>query len=180
MIGTTDPLVELVLTVPEPYGGLLAYNTRCRTTIGVLIQLITEAERFVIIAAPFIQSAYGLSTGVIADALSSALRRGVDIDVMSTSKGLQAIDREQLMHAAKGRLRFFQPVPHRDDEQQLGSHAKFCIADGERAYVGSANLTYHGLSGQVEMGLLIRGSVAHQIKDFWDYAVEVGLYILSS
>ena len=179
MIGTTDPPVELVLTVPEPYSGSIAYKARCRTTIGVLIQLITEAERFVIIAAPFIQAAYGLSTRVIIDALSSALCRGVDIDVLSTSKGLQAIDRDKLMHAAKGRLRFFQPVPHREDEQQLGSHAKFCISDGERAYVGSANLTCHGLSGQVEMGVLIRGSVAHQIKDFWDYAVEVGLYIPS-
>lgn len=179
MTDKTDPPVELVLTVPEPYGGLLAYNTRCRTTIGVLIQLITEAERLIIIAAPFIQAGYGLSSGIIADALSSALRRGVDIDIMSTGKGLQAVDREQLMYAAKGRLRFFQPVPHREDEQQLGSHAKFCIADGERSYVGSANLTYHGLSGQVEMGVLIRGSVARQIQDFWDYAVEVGLYIPS-
>jgi phosphatidylserine/phosphatidylglycerophosphate/cardiolipin synthase-like enzyme len=51
------------------------------------------------------------------------------------------------------------------------------VADNELAYVGSANLTGRGLSGQVEMGVLIRGAVARQIEQFWDYAVEIGLFV---
>lgn len=35
-----------------------------------------------------------------------------------------------------------------------------------------------GLTSQVEMGVLIRGAIARQIEDFWDYAVEIGLFLL--
>ena len=81
------------------------------------------------------------------------------------------------MHDVRGQLRFFQPAAHLLDDQQLGSHAKFCVSDDKSAYVGSANLTGRGLTGQVEMGILVRGSVARQIEGFWDYAVELGLFI---
>lgn len=144
---------------------------------GVLTRLIAGAERHVIITAPFIQSGYGLSSGVLADASRSALRRGVDLDVLSTGHSLQTLDRRHLERDACGRLRFFQAATHLADDQQLGSHAKFCVADGDLAYVGSANLTGPGLSGQVEMGVLIRGFVARQIEQFWDYAIEVGLFV---
>jgi phosphatidylserine/phosphatidylglycerophosphate/cardiolipin synthase-like enzyme len=156
----------------------MAYRTRCRTTVGVLTQLLAEAERHVIIASPFMQPGYGLSAGALADALRSALKRGVDVDVLSTDQSLQTIDRANLMHDARGKIRFFQADLHQLDDQRLGSHAKFCIADGELAYVGSANLTGRGLAGQVEMGVLIRGPVAHQIKEFWDYGLECGLFLL--
>ncbi len=178
MIDGTEPTIELVLTAPEPFGTLLAYDVRCRTTIGVLTQLIAEAEQHVIITAPFMQSGYGLSSGALADALRSALRRGVDFDIMSTGQSLQTIERVGLLEDARGRLRFFQAAAHIADDQQLGSHAKFCVADGEVAYVGSANLTGRGLTGQLEMGVLIRGPVARQIRHFWDYAVELGFFVL--
>jgi phosphatidylserine/phosphatidylglycerophosphate/cardiolipin synthase-like enzyme len=172
-----EPPAELVVTIPEPFAALLAYRTRCRTTIGVLTQLIAQAERHVIISAPFMQSGYGLSSGVLADALRSALQRGVDIDVLSTEQSLKTIDQAHLAQNARGWLRYFHAAAHLVDDQQLGSHAKFCLADGELAYVGSANLTGRGLSGQVEMGVLIRGPVARQIEEFWDYAVELGLFV---
>lgn len=174
-----EPSVELVITASEPFNASLAYKTRCRTTIGVLTQLITESERHVIIAAPFIQPGYGIASGTLAVALQSALSRGVDVDVLSTGHGLQAIDQAYLMQYARGKLRLFLPAANLADDQQLGSHAKFCVADGKLAYVGSANLTGRGLSGQIEMGVLIRGTVANQIKLFWDHAVELGLFVLA-
>lgn len=146
--------------------------------MGVLSQLISEAQRHVIIAAPFMQTGHGISSGILADALRSTLRRGVNVDVLSTGQSLQTIDRTQLMVDARGRLRFFQAAAHLADDQQLGSHAKFCVADDELAYVGSANLTGRGLTGQVEMGVLVRGSIARQIIQFWHYAVELGLFVL--
>jgi len=173
-----EPSVELVVTIPEPYTELLAYRARCRTTIGVLTQLVAQAERHVIIATPYMQSGYGLSSGVLADAMRSALQRGVDIDVLRTGQSLRTVDQARLVENVRGQLRFFHAAAHRADDQQLGSHAKFCLADGELAYVGSANLTGRGLLGQVEMGLLIRGPVVRQIEEFWDFAVELGLFVL--
>jgi phosphatidylserine/phosphatidylglycerophosphate/cardiolipin synthase-like enzyme len=169
---------ELVITAPEPYGSLLAYQTRCRTTLGVLSQLLVQADHRVIITAPFIQPGHGLANGALADAVQSALRRGVNVDVLSTGLSLQAIDRGRLLQYASGKLQLFQPSTNLSDERKLGSHAKFCVADGESAYVGSANLTNPGLFGQLEMGVLIHGELARQIEGFWDYIVEQGLLIL--
>lgn len=169
--------IELVVTVPESLGPTLLYQLRCRTTVGALTQILVEAECHVVIAAPFMQTGYGLSAGALFDALRAALNRGVNIDILSTGRGLQSIDREFLSSGARGRLRFFQPTAHLVDEQQLGSHAKFCVGDGRLAYVGSANLTGKGLSGQFEIGVLVAGPIARQIAWFWDDSVTNGLFV---
>lgn len=172
-----DNIVELVMTVPEPHGALLAYKAQCRTTIGVLVQLFAQAKHRVIIGTPFIQTSQELADGVIADAIRSAMRHGVSVDILSTDQSLQAIERDRLLRDTGGKLQLFRPSANLINRQRLGSHAKFCVADGESAYVGSANLTGPGLSGQLELGLLVHGEIARQIEQFWDYAVETGLFV---
>jgi len=173
----TEPPVELVITAPEPYGLALAYTMRCRTTLGVLTMLMAQAKRNVVIAAPFLQVGHGLSDGPLAIALRAALQRGVNVDVVSTKQGLLTLDTLYSQQSTLGKLRLYQHQTNMEDEQRLGSHAKFCIADGEQAYVGSANLTGPGLSEHFEMGLLVRGKVAQQIEDFWVHAVQIGLFL---
>jgi phosphatidylserine/phosphatidylglycerophosphate/cardiolipin synthase-like enzyme len=177
MPSDTDSLVQLVITAPEPYGAALAHRMRCRMTLGVLTQLLAQAKRYVVIAAPFMQAGYGLSGGALADALKAALQRGVNVDIVGTGKGLQTLDLVSLQQNAQGNLRLFQPKENITDEARLGSHAKFCIADNEKAYVGSANLTGPGLSKHLEMGLLVQGEVARQIEDFWRYCLEIELFV---
>src|SRR5512136_2264985 len=123
MLNDPNPLVQLVITAPEPYGAALAHRMRCRMTLGVLTQLLAQAKRYVVIAAPFMQAGYGLSEGVLADALRSALRRGVSVDVVSTGQSLQTLDVAWLRQDAQGRLQLFQPKANMTDEQRLGSHA---------------------------------------------------------
>jgi hypothetical protein len=101
----------------------------------------------------------------------------VNADIVSTGQGLQTLDTAWLSEGAQGRLRLFRPHSNVENEERLGSHAKFCIADGEGAYVGSANLTGPGLSGHLEMGLLVYGRMAQQINQFWLYCIEMGLFI---
>lgn len=180
MTHETRDLVELVMTVPEPHGALLAYQTRCRTTLGVLVQLLAQAKRRVIIGAPFIQSNQTLVYGVIADAVQSAMLHGVRVDILSTGPSLEAVERDRQLQETPGRLQLYRPSAKLTNEQKLGSHAKFCVADGDSAYVGSANLTGPGLLGQLELGLLVHGEIALQIEQFWDYAVEIGLFVCMS
>ena len=78
---------------------------------------------------------------------------------------------------ARGLFRSFQPQANILDENFIGSHAKFCVADGRAGYIGSANLTGRGLSGQVEMGVLVRGEVAAQIEEFCDYCISIELFV---
>jgi|SRR5579862_5218252 len=168
---------ELVLTAPDPFGPTLAYRVRCRSTLGVLTELILDARSHIIIAAPFMQPGHGLSAGPLTDALRSALRRRVDVDVLGTASGLDTIDRARLSDGSAGQLRFFKPAIHIADDRKLGSHAKFCSADAQKAYVGSANLTAPGLTGQLELGVLISGTVARQIEEFWNYCIELGILV---
>ena len=76
------------------------------------------------------------------------------------------------MQAHAANVRLFLPSFSQFDASQLGSHAKFCIRDGEQAYVGSANLTGPGLHQHFEMGVLLTGPVAAAMQDFWNYAVR--------
>jgi len=177
MTSDTTPNTEFVITVPELYGSELAYRARARSTLGVLTQLIAQAKRNLVIAAPFIQSGEGVDTGPLADALRAALQRGVNIDVVSTGGGLQAVDARQLRRTARGQLRLFQPRANIDDDRRLGSHAKFCLADDCHAYIGSANLTGPGLSTNLEMGMLVHGELARQVSEFWRYLHEVGFFV---
>lgn len=118
-----------------------------------------------------------MGSGSIADAAQAALGRGVNVDVLSTRHSLDNPDWTGLMQQACGSLHLFCPAANIADEERLGSHAKFCVADGQTAYIGSANLTGPGLSEHFEMGLLVHGSVAKQIEAIWEYSVETGLFM---
>ena len=172
-----DPQVEFVITAPEPYGAKLAYKARARMTLGVLTQLMSQAQQSLVIAAPFLQPSEILDRGPLAEALHSALQRGVVVDVVSTGSSFRSLGISDLLVIGHGQLRFFQPLANVEDERRLGSHAKFCIADGKDAYIGSANLTGAGMSGNLEMGLLVHGELAHQVEQFWKYLLEAGFFV---
>lgn len=171
------PTVEFVITAPEPYGAELAVRTRARMTLGVLTQLIAQADHYLIIAAPFIQRGARLYSETLGTALKAALHRGVNVDVVSTGSGLQALDVTSLWGVTRGHIRLFQPKANVLDERELGFHAKFCLADGLHAYIGSANLTGGGLYGNLEMGLLVHGELVQQVEQFWRYLLEIGFLI---
>ena len=170
-------IAEFVITAPEPYGAELAYRTRARLTLGTLTQLIAQTRHSLVISAPFIQPNSSFVNGPLADALRGALQRRVNVDIVSTGSSLEALDTEALQHLAHGRLRFFRPRPNVEDEGQLGSHAKFCIADKQHAYIGSANLTTPGLVGNLEMGVLVHGELALQIAEFWEFLLQTGFFV---
>lgn len=172
-----DELIEFVITVPEPFGAELAYKTRTRTTLGVLTQLIACAQGELVLAAPFIQAERSLIAGPLADALQAALRRGVRTNIVSTNQGLQSLKQVNWLMDTTPNLRFFQPETNIERESQLGSHAKFCIADKAAAYVGSANLTGPGLAEHLEMGFLVHGKYAEQIADLWRFLVDKGFWV---
>jgi phosphatidylserine/phosphatidylglycerophosphate/cardiolipin synthase-like enzyme len=169
--------IEFVITAPEPYGAELAYITHSRLTLGALTQLVAQARTTLVVASPFLQPNSVLDRGPLADALRSALRRGVAVDILSTGTSLQVLAITDLQTITGGRLRFFRPRANVDDERQLGSHAKFCVADNQHAYVGSANLTAPGLKGNLEIGFLVHGELAVRIAEFWEYLLQIGFLV---
>lgn len=161
-----DRQVEVVVTVPEPFAAELTARFGLRTTLGVLTELLASAERHVIVGSPFIQGDEGLQAGPLGTALAAALKRGVRVDLISTGVSLAGLDLGSLKALAGPRLRTYQPRRNVDDPRALGSHAKFCLADGHHGYVGSANLTQKGITGHLEMGVLLHGASAGQVWRF--------------
>lgn len=176
MTGPGVDIAELVITAPEPHAAALAYATRCRSTFGVLVQLFADAKRHMVIASPFMQAATISGTGALAAAVRGALQRGVSLDILSTQQNLDDAQLRQIAEADTAHVRLFLPSFPQFDASQLGSHAKFCIRDGEQAYVGSANLTGPGLHQHFEMGLLVSGPVAAAMQDFWNFAIKHSLF----
>lgn len=168
--------VELVITAPEPYAAPLAIRVRARMTLGVLTQLIALTEKRVLLAVPFIQDGDFVGAPIYL-ALQCALERGVDVDIISTLAGIQVVQKRELGSSAKGRLRYFRPQANIDNERRIGTHAKVCVCDGTQAYVGSANLTMPGLNENLEMGLLVKGEVAHQILEYWEILTAQGILV---
>jgi phosphatidylserine/phosphatidylglycerophosphate/cardiolipin synthase-like enzyme len=166
---------QLVITAPAPHAEALAYATRCRSTIGVLVQLVAEAEKHVAIAAPYIQSEL-FESGAFNDAVRSAVDRKVAISLLSTKDTLARMEIKQLIDQFGPALTVYFPAFPEFETSQLGSHAKFCISDDSGAYIGSANLTTPGLTKHFELGVLVRGQAAKQMKSFWDFAVRFKLF----
>lgn len=146
-------------------------------TVGVLTQLIAQARHELVIAAPFLQRDQGLSRPPLSDALDAALSRHVHIHIASTAASLQSLKVGSNADEYRGQIHLYQPQANIDDPEQLGSHAKFCIADSEHAYIGSANLTEPGLGRHLELGVLIQGPVAQQVQAFWNYLLQIGVFV---
>ncbi|MBE2184475.1 MAG: hypothetical protein IAE89_13685 [Anaerolineae bacterium] len=168
---------ELVLTIPTSYDADLTYWMRARITVSVLTLLIAEAKQEVIIATPYIQRDEGLSKEPLSDALSSALQRGVQVHIASTGESLHQLNIDKNLKKYRSQLHFYQPRAHVQDPNRLGSHAKFWLSDDQQAYVGSANLTGPGLTQHLELGILVKGTVAQQIYRVWKHLQEIDFFV---
>lgn len=159
--------VELVLTLPQSLGPEMAYLAHARTTLGALTQVVAQTQHELVMAAPYIKGDV-FGKGVLQIALQNAVeKRDVQLSIVTTGESLDSFTDIDWIKANRGRVRFFRPKTNVDIEQHLGSHAKFCIADGQIAYIGSANLTFLGLHQHLEMGVLLHGELAKQVSDFW-------------
>jgi len=110
-------------------------------------------------------------------ALRGALERGVRIDLISTHQSLHGMDLRTVRAAGLGRLQVFQPRANQEVQGVLGSHAKFYVADGKSAYLGSANLTFLGLNQHLELGLLLQDDIAREIMNLWHELRTIGFFV---
>jgi len=166
--GWSDVLKEpqIVITSPGPQAERLAHNVRARTTLGALVTLIAQSQKHLIIAKEPLDGA-----------LREALRRGVGVEIASTKEGLDNLNRTELFNIAKNYVRFFRVADDYPNVSTIGFHAKFCVADGQSAYVGSANLTRPGIEQHFEMGVLVFDQPAAQVVNIWRYLVEKGFFV---
>jgi phosphatidylserine/phosphatidylglycerophosphate/cardiolipin synthase-like enzyme len=158
-IAATQPIIEVAWTYPG--------NTRpgVRTTGGVAREVVTESKRSLLLVGYSVTvdpALTGLAAQTI-DAIARAAERGVIV----TAVLHRDVNRHALLQAWRPGIRppsiFQWPDSDRDDKAAV--HAKLLIADRNDGLITSANLTYHGLEGNLEMGLRVKGQPAAEIHD---------------
>lgn len=108
---------EFVITAPLIYGAELACKARARMTLGALIQLIAQSKQYIVIAAPFIQRTDNLRNEPLINAMVGALKRGVQVNVVSTGSGLDAFNVGAIRN---GNMHYFQPKANIENDKQIG------------------------------------------------------------
>lgn len=128
-----------------------------------LLDLIQQAESELVILNPFFsEKGYDQVGAPICDATS----RGVDVTIITKSLtygGSTQNERviRQLFQddgTVPENLTLYEYVLDEDpdDDHPATIHAKLTIADGDQAYLGTANMTHRGLVENLELGIIFR------------------------
>lgn len=161
-VGTIPELLRRNVVVPE-----------LRQTAGVLLEIIDHARRELWLTAPFVERG---GIAFLKEALLGALERGVLVRFVvrrGTLEGGGLSEFMQLIGAVDG-LRVIEVAT---PASELGSHAKVCLADDEVCYIGSANLTSHGLGRHLELGARLQGPDVAIIRAALEAIVHLGTQV---
>ena len=159
--------IELVLTAPD------SFRVKALRTKETLRKLIEEAEKSLTITG------YAVSE-YFSDVLDMIIRKsqqGVYIRLYINDMEKQKPSLERLLAY---RSRFLQLYEYQKQEEDIMAalHAKIIVSDARRSLVSSANLSYHGMQGNIEMGFLIDSSdKAKQIEQILKEMVRMKIFI---
>jgi phosphatidylserine/phosphatidylglycerophosphate/cardiolipin synthase-like enzyme len=136
-----------------------------RMTAETMIGLIVGARTHLRIFSPFLDAA---GMDVLTVALVAATRRGVRTAIGYASGGsrrevIAAVEEAIGKSGNQRNLRAVGIESHRPFP-----HLKLIAADGERAYIGSANLTWPALTSNAEVGALVEGEPVSALERWFD------------
>ena len=145
--------VSLVVTAPP------SFTINARTTMNVVQSMINDAERNILITG------YSLSSyfSDLVDTIVQKSQRGVFVKFFVNDIDKQLGFDKILRY--KGRfLKIYNFHPSEDEMAAL--RAKVISVDQKQTLITSANLSYHGQQGNIELGTLIESKqIAKQIDD---------------
>lgn len=145
--------VSLVVTAPP------SFSIHARTTMNVVQSMINGAERNILITG------YSLSSyfSELVDTIIQKSQRGVFVKFFVNDLDKQP-DFDKVLRY-KGRfLKVYNY--HQDEDKMAALHAKVISVDQRQTLITSANLSYHGQQGNIELGTLIESKqIARQIED---------------
>ena len=159
VVGSAQTAVEVAWTYPG------ISRPGLRTTGGVAREIVTQCKQSLLLvgyAVTLDPALTGLAAQTI-EAIAKAAERGVVV----TAVLHKDVNRQALLQAWRPSVRrpsIFRWIDSERDEM-AAIHAKLLIADRFDGLVTSANLTYHGLQGNLEMGLRVKGRPAAEIHD---------------
>lgn len=151
---------ELVATLPPETPGI------ARPTERVVQEMIDGA------AIEIILLGYELTDPNLIELLAAAAGRGAGV-IMICDRGRGAAQR--VLESWPSRTpppRLFQDRQRADGAPYASMHAKCLLIDGKDLLVTSANFTFHGLRGNIEIGVRLSGTPAAEARKIFSHLVE--------
>ncbi|WP_368115315.1 phospholipase D-like domain-containing protein [Bifidobacterium adolescentis] len=145
--------VSLVVTAPP------SFRINAKPTMTVVRSMIEESKRNILITGYSLSSYFSELTDTIID----KSQRGVFVKFFINNVEKQP-DADKLLRY-KGR--FLQIYDYSNDEDKMAAlHAKVISVDMKQTLITSANLSYHGQQGNIELGALIESeNTAKQLDE---------------
>lgn len=139
--------IELVLTAPD------SFKVKALRTRETFWKLIEEAEKSLTITGYAVSEYFS----EVLDEIIRKSQRGVYVRLYINDMEKQKPSLERLLAY---RSRFLQVYEYQkqEEDKMAALHAKIIVSDAKRSLVSSANLSYHGMQGNIEMGFLIESS----------------------
>lgn len=147
--------VSIVVTAPP------SFAINARTTMSVVQSMISGAERNIIITGYSLSSYFSDLVGIIIDKSQHGVFVKFFVNDIDKQQGFDKLLRY------KGRFLNMYNYKQSDDKMSA-LHAKVLSVDGYSTLITSANLSYHGQQGNIELGTKIDSkTVAKQIDDIF-------------
>ena len=157
--------VSVVVTAPP------SFAINARTTMSVVQSMITNANSSILITG------YSLSTyfSELVDTIINKSQRGVFVKFFVNDLDKQCQKFEKILRY-KGRfLKVYNYC--KEDDKMAALHAKVISVDQKQTLVTSANLSYHGQQGNIELGTLIESkSIAKQIDAIFTKLIFANIF----
>jgi len=166
------PEIELVWTGPSAGGPLVRPTAE---VVEEMIRSVRESGEVLLVGYSLTAEDGSMMRGVV-DLLGAASKRRAAITIILHRDDGQ-MNRRNLMKAwdvfaKKPRVLTWDPPP---DHPYTKLHAKALVVDRLDALVTSANLTFHGLESNLELGLRVRGPQAGSIAERFDHLIASGV-----
>lgn len=147
--------IELITTAPP------SFMLKTKRISNVVREVIANSEKSLLITG------YSISEFVedMIDSIIEKSQRGVFVKIFINDLTKQkSIDKLLRYHG-----KFLQLYDYANKEDKMAAlHAKIILADSERAIISSANLSYHGMVGNIEMGTLVHSvKLGKQIEELF-------------
>lgn len=166
LLATHDQPPENTVVATIPYEDPALDQRMFEPLLSNTIELIQSAERDLTLVSPFLnEEAYER----LRPALHTAVGQGADITLITRylTYGDEDYNREFTERVLDDERLAPRTTCHEyiDESTWTTFHAKIVIADAERAYMGTANLTHKGLDTNLELGVLFRDGTAERFAN---------------
>ena len=154
---------ELVITAPE------SFKVKASKTKDVVADMITSAQKSIVMTG------YSISDYFkdLLDIIIAKSQSGVYIRIYVNDIEKQKQTLERLLAYQSKHLQIFEYIKSEEDKM-AALHAKMIIVDSSEMLISSANLSYHGMAGNVEIGLRVQSQEkAHELENIFKELVRM-------